>query len=463
MPNYRIVETCMPRKDLRQLRNRALLFSEQLDYHALQEMEAPQAAHGGVDLAVRRSYRSCNRSLVKYANDSKPGNENWWYAPDQGWLVGYDKQMKRPIGAFGPTGFVPPSEPPAARFAGPIYHFSNFPEAIARDYLAFPGGVYNVDFHTRSLRTLFVPAKGQSVLWASRWEDRQQKAALAFVGTDTSIEVVDEIGHRLLSLPLAYGPVNYQVQGVGRLDSPRRYWVWFEPQWYLEPETFETMSAYLIEYNDGGHEIARRSIPVRPGDSHRRDPRMLKFEPTQFISFSGLVTSPVEFGLVSAAKQYLVGDVRRKNGREMWPVISFLFFSTQFYLPSFGYVPRTPTELTFGFASLMIVSSAISGLICFLLSRRYAFARMACVGWAVCGLLAGPIGLLLLLAVQEWPARIVCPKCQRPRVVTRESCEHCGAAHAVPVPDGTEIFERTLAIPQSAIAIRRGWLCEGVS
>jgi hypothetical protein len=232
--------------------------------------------------------------------------------------------------------------------------------------------------------------------------------------------------------------------------------VWFEPQWYLEPETFETISAYLIEYNDGGHEIARRSIPVRPGDSHRRDPRMLNFEPTQFISFSGLVTSPVEFSLLSAAKQYLVGDVRRKNGREVLPVISFLFFSTQFYLPSFGYVPRTPAELTFGFASLMFVSSAISGLICFLLSRRYACARMACIGWAVCGLLAGPSGLLLLLAVQEWPARIECPKCHRLRVVTRESCEHCGAAHAVPVPDGTEIFERTIAIPQPAIAIRRG-------
>jgi hypothetical protein len=190
---------------------------------------------------------------------------------------------------------------------------------------------------------------------------------------------------------------------------------------------------------------------------------MLNFEPTNSISYSGLVTSPVECALLSAAKQYLVWDVRRKNGREIWPVISFLFFSTQFYLPSFGYVPRTPAELTFGFVTLMLISTSISGLVCFLLSRRYAFARMASVGWAVCGLLAGPIGLLLLLALQEWPARIVCPKCHRLRVVTREGCEHCGAAQAVPVPDGTEIFERTLAIPQPALAHRRGWLGEGVS
>jgi hypothetical protein len=430
------------------------LRSEHLDYHALQEMEAPQAARGGVDLAVRRSYRSCNRSLVKYANDSKPGNENWWYVPDQGWLVGYDKQTKRPIGAFGPTGFAPPNEPPAERFTGQLYHSSNFPEALARDYLAFPGGVYSVDFHARSLYALFIPAQGQTVLWASRWEDKQQKAALAFVGTDTSIEVVDEAGFRVVSMPLAYGPASYVVQGVGRLENPRRYWVWFEPQWYLEPETFETMSAYLIEYNDNGHEIARRTIPVRPGDSHRCDPRMLDFEPTHFISLSGLVTSPLEFALLSATKEYLVGEVRQKNGREMWPVISFLFFSTQFYLPSFGYLPRTPAELSFGFASLMFVSALVSGFVCFLLSRRYAFGRIASVSWALCGLLWGPIGLLLLLALQEWPARMACPKCHALRIVTRETCEHCGAAHAMPIPDGTEIFEQTTAIPQPAFATR---------
>jgi hypothetical protein len=64
------------------------------------------------------------------------------------------------------------------------------------------------------------------------------------------------------------------------------------------------------------------------------------------------------------------------------------------------------------------------------------------------------VGLLLMLALQEWPARILCPKCRKPRVVTRDTCEHCGAAHAMPEPDGTEIFEQTAAMPQPAIAIR---------
>jgi hypothetical protein len=147
-----------------------------------------RTAHGGVDLAVRRSYRSGNRTLVKYGNDTKPGNENWWYVPDQGWLVGYDKFTKRPIGSFGPDGFAPAGKWPAGRFEGPLFHYSNFPEAMARAYLAFPQAVYRVDFGTRSLHTLYVPSRGQTVLWASRWEDERQKAVLAFVGTDMSVD-----------------------------------------------------------------------------------------------------------------------------------------------------------------------------------------------------------------------------------------------------------------------------------
>jgi hypothetical protein len=422
------------------------LKSEHLDFHALMEMAAPQAAHGGVDLAVRRSYRSCNRTLVKYGNDTKPGNENWWYVPELGWVVGYDKVTKRPIGSFGPSGFAPPSTQPAAHFEGPLYHSSNFPEAIARDYLAFPGGVYRVDFGSRSLHTLYVPSPGQTVLWASRWEDERIKAVLAFVGTDTSIEVVDEAGRRMLSMPLAFDLASYQLQGVGRLENPRRYWIWFEPQWYLEPELFQTLSGSLIEYDDSGHELARRTIPLRSEGFHRRDPRMLNFEPTHFITFSGLTTSPAEFTLLAATKQHLVEEVRRYNGREMWPVLSFLYFTTQFYLPSTGYVPSTPMKLTAGFVSLMLGSAVMSGCVCFFLCRRYAFARRTCVGWALCGLLLGLFGLALLLAVQDWPARVACPTCHLRRVVTRDSCEHCGSAHALPVPDGTEVLEPAAAL-----------------
>jgi hypothetical protein len=66
----------------------------------------------------------------------------------------------------------------------------------------------------------------------------------------------------------------------------------------------------------------------------------------------------------------------------------------------------------------------------------------------------GWVGLVLMLALQEWPARIACPKCRKLRVVTRDTCEHCSAAHTLPAPDGTEIFEEKVAILQPVLATR---------
>ena len=102
----------------------------------------------------------------------------------------------------------------------------------------------------------------------------------------------------------------------------------------------------------------------------------------------------------------------------------------------------------------MLLTAGVSALICFVLTRRYAFSRLHCIGWGLYGLLWGPVGLLLLLALQEWPARIPCPKCGRLRVVTRDTCEHCGARHAQPAADGTEIFESVPESPHAALSER---------
>jgi hypothetical protein len=91
-------------------------------------------------------------------------------------------------------------------------------------------------------------------------------------------------------------------------------------------------------------------------------------------------------------------------------------------------------------------------LVCFVRARRYSFSRARCIGWALCGFVFGWVGLLLMLALQEWPARVRCPSCGQPRRVDRDRCEHCGAAHALPAPDGTEIFAQTAAkIPAQCV------------
>jgi hypothetical protein len=147
----------------------------------------------------------------------------------------------------------------------------------------------------------------------------------------------------------------------------------------------------------------------------------------------------------------LEAGVRKSNGGETPLLLQFLYIGTQFFLPGVRWDLRARGGLVLSYASLMMLSAVLSGLVCYLLARRYAFPWTGRIGWALCGFFFGWIGLLLMLALQEWPARILSPKCHKPRVVTHDTCEHCGAAHAMPEPDGTEIFEPTAVAPHAAL------------
>jgi hypothetical protein len=103
------------------------------------------------------------------------------------------------------------------------------------------------------------------------------------------------------------------------------------------------------------------------------------------------------------------------------------------------------------YRGLILLSALVCALTCFLLARRYSLSFAGRLVWTLCGLAFGPAGLLLMLAVQEWPARVACPGCRKPRVVTRDSCEHCGARHALPRSDGTEIIEPTVTTPPALL------------
>jgi hypothetical protein len=421
----------------------AELQGKQLGRYELKNVQALVTRGGCPKL---RSYRNRNAYLVEYVNETKPGIEAWWYVADQGRLLGYDKKSKRFIGSFGPDGYVRPGEQPRGRFQGELAHLSWGYFAKAGDYLAFPGGVYFIDFGSLTLRTLFVPRPGETVLWASRWEDEKQRLALAFVGTDRSVHVMDEEGSPVLSASLAYDLQNYYVRQVGRLENPERYWIWYEPAWYLDIGTLETASAYVVTYDRGGQEITpRQDVAPQPGRTRQIAPPTVLYEPSSTHALAGAVASPAEVAILAGMTERLQSSVRANHGTEAPLALRFLITMTQFVVPGVRWDPQAHAGLVAGFWALILLSASAAAVGCFLLSRRYAFARARCLGWSLCGLLFGPTGLLLMLAVQEWPARIACPGCRKPRLVTRETCEHCGALHARPKADGTEIFEDAAA------------------
>jgi hypothetical protein len=410
-----------------------------VDRTALDDIQAPST---GLNPWMHRSYRNPDRFFVEYENETLAGPERWSYAPDQGRLVGYDRKQRVPIGSYGPDGFVPAGEQPRGRFQGQLLHLTRLWEAFPPDCLAFPGGVYDVDFARHTLQTLFTPAEGETVVEAKRWKDPKHKQELLFVCTDRSVHVLTVTGAPVVSLPREYDPGTYGLS-AGRLEDPERFFCWYRPAPSLQPEDFKTMPSYLVEYDAAGRECGRRAVPPRPAG-----------EPSSALALFGLATPPAEVAALVGATRSLRSEARASNDQARWVLGELLEYWTPHFIPGVDSDTGTKPGLVPGFIVLMLLSAAACAVTCFLLGRRATFGRARLVGWSLCGLAFGPAGLLLLLALHGLPARVRCPGCGRPRVVDRERCEHCGAAHARPAPDGTEIFETTTATADAALAGR---------
>ena len=400
----------------------------------LREVEAPLSAA----LALRfDGYRNSGRFAVPIEN--KATTERWFYVPEQGRLLGYDRKSQRLIGSFGPDGFVPAGQAAGVPFQGRLYHASQLFTAVSPDYLAFPGGVYAVDFAEGAVKKIFTPAEGEIVKSAHREKDEQLKGPFGFVFTDKTINVINETGLPVVSVPWTHDRVNYEIALFGRLENPRRYVIWSRPLPGLEPKGLETMPSYLIEFNSAGRETACRTVPPHAAG-----------DPSYAQALFGIASPVAEVVGLVAANRYSGSTARSLTN----PLFRFLDDVTEVFIPGGGWMLGMGSGPVVAFEGFMLLSAAASALVCFLWARRYAFSRARCIGWSMCGVLFGTIGVLLMLAVQEWPARVTCPKCRKPRVVTRATCEHCGAPHAPPSPDGTEIFEPTVGAPRAELVGR---------
>ncbi len=434
----------------------------------LERLYAPLTSAHSESFHGHRNYRVFSRFLVPLGNSSVPPGESWAYVPDQGRLVGYDRGRQQLIGSIGPEDFASAGEQPRSRFEGRL-DYSNI--RANPDYLVFPGGVYAVDFAQRRLQLLFSPAVRETVLSAREWRGNGQWAALVadyqgtqgipgiqtylrnesgkssqiVVGTDQAIYLLDHQGTTEFSVPLAYDHQSH-IATLLRLENPPRFAVDYHPSFFLGMVARQTMPQHMIEYDASGHELSRTSLPAIPYS-----------QPTRHQPWFGLVTSPAE---AAALLSVLYNDLFRTVPGQL---NGYKKLSSEL-LEIVYWISPSPIDLNAGlsngrvrFYCVGILLNALLGTAsCYWLARRYAFSRARRLSWSCCGFVFGPAGLLLMLAIQERPARIACPSCCKLRIVTRDACEHCGAPHASPQADGTEIFEPTAAawcgLPRSNVS-----------
>jgi hypothetical protein len=399
-----------------------------------------------METPLYQSYRNSGRFYVECANDSKPGQERWFYDHEQRRLLGYDKIYHNFLGSFGPNGFTPAGEEPSEPFYGALGHRRLRWTAIKQDFLVFPRGVYRVDFARRRIGRLFTPPAEEAVAFADWWRDELNKnKKLAVVSTDRSFHFLTEAGAPVLAIPRVHDTQKQAyLVGLGLLENPERYFAWyrtipFEPS--LGPEEYKTTIFHLHEYDVTGRELARRSD---------QSPYAMA---SYAKALSGLATPMIEAATLVGASQYLRSEARLQGNTDK-PVLLDYLNNTRHYIPGTSRFEGNPSGLMLGYLALILLAAAAGAFACFFLARRLALSRARRVGWAVVGFLFGWVGLILMVVLQDWPARIPCRKCHKLRVVTREACEHCGAAHAVPGTDGTEIFEPAATLPSFALSVK---------
>jgi hypothetical protein len=402
------------------------LHGKRLDRNAISELEAP-FAHAS--WPRHRSYRNPGRFFVWYINDTQGRDEVWWYTPSEGRLLGYDEERKSFLGSFGPDGFAGPDQPPGERFQGDLCYMTRLWEAFPVPYLAFPRTVYAIDFARRQVRTLFTAAEGEMIACAGRWKDPREKEFLTFVTTDRAVHFFTEAGAPVVSLPRACDDERFVLRQIVRLEEPRRYLLCYGLPWGYEAAAGEATTQYL-EYDSSGREMARWAPLAGP-----------PVEPPTARALFGLVTPVMEVAALVGSLRYMRSEARASDDLGRWVLLDLSEEWVPEFIPGAERRAGTNRDLIPAYAALVLLSSAVSAAACFLLARRYAFSRARRAGWALGGLFFGWAGLVTMLVIQEWPARVRCPSCVRLRRVDLDRCEHCGAAHAVPAPDGTEIFE----------------------
>jgi hypothetical protein len=409
------------------------------------EILAPWWAHN--EMPLPWSYRNSGRFYVKCINDTVPDQELWYFDQNRRRLFGYDTILHNCLGSFGPNGFTPTDQPPGEPFQGELRYRSGSWSARPQSLLAFPGGAYTIDFAHRSIRTLFTPAAGETVTFACPWSDElNRKRDLVVVSTDKAFHFVTPKGSLVVSVPRVYDSMNYGTVLLGLFENPERYFVWYQC-WlayatYLEPEEWKSLPGPLLEYDASGRELARRIVPPTPYPAA-----------SYAQALFGLVTPMTEAATLVGATRYLRSE-RRAQASIQKPLLLHFLESSRYYIPGTSWDRMTPSGLMAAYLALILLSAVASALGCLMLARRYAFSRARCRGWALVGFFLGWVGLVLMVVLQEWPARIACPKCRKLRVVTRDTCEHCGASHTLPVADGTEVFEENVVIPQPILAAR---------
>ncbi len=330
----------------------------------------------------------------------------WYYVPSERLLVGYDSKTQRRSWTAGPGGLSLGSVPPSERF----------PEGMpwcfcTRDYtciLVFPSAVYSVNSSRSEVRVLMRGTREEPVLGAGLFgADSGTGGAGDSVGVVTAKHIY--LFGSVLTSPTCFANdvSSKEYPNVSAAALPKGgYAIWLRPSYSARSPSKKP--EHVIVLSETGAVLKRYDVPPTVWPSSA---------PTWTEATFWALITPIAGLLAFVLIGAMIGD----------PVV----------FPGMSDHPGVWAYAAF----ILIVGAVLWALLAFGITRRYLITRRQTWGWAVAGFVLGPVGVITLLILRDWPARVTCASCGRMRVVDQDRCGHCGAAFPPSAPTGRELFD----------------------
>ena len=339
----------------------------------------------------------------------------WFYDRAARQLVMYDRYSRRLTGYLTPDGYHAASEGKPASTFPPGNPTTPYP---SKGLMVFKTSCYLVDYENLTVRLIKETEKtedfkGAIALPLSEEDDAPVNQSIVAVGSKEGVTFYNgSDGSKLCQVPYEEDTKTWSYVWAGRSRDGLHLLIWYYAPFPLRKAMGYKIPSYIYRYSMNGTFEKKWEIPS-----------ILQPQPpppwTSHLWESGTTLGAQVYNAVYTWIGKQSGD---SQSTEDWN----------------EFASNWPDE------RIGWLVSALTGLVCacvaILLARSDRSTGREIAGWFALVLFTGIGGLLVFLAVKEWPVRVACSKCGNPRAIDSDLCGHCSAPWEAPKRDGTEIF-----------------------
>lgn len=344
----------------------------------------------------------------------------WYYASNLRQVAAYSLRDRYQIGSIGADGAFSRNNRTARPFPRYLLSVMQDTPTGTQSLLLFRHQAYLLFAEKQTIDPLktYDPETLLSSIQIVDWDngnpsDTQEPLAYLLNAGDRFL-IYSPHGKLLLRVPREYSQKNYPDVYVSRTPNGQRYFFRYYPPWLNG--SIQRAPTLMTEVSSNGAVVAKYVLPSIYNEE--------VLPPSFLVSLYGIALPSSAVAAVN-----ILGYATRHSDSGIFAGV--------------WYNVADDLKVWVWLCFLSVLSGILAAILAWLIGRRCAFSRRGRWAWTVGTFWLGLLGVLLLLSLRDWPARVVCAHCGRLRVVNRDRCEHCGAEFPSLPRDGTEILDNS--------------------